>query len=100
MGKKLPTTIVPPGRSRRGATRHHPHLILALAGNTRGPAMSAVIWYYAKGGQRFGPFSAPQLRQLADAGTLQPPDMVWQGGTPSWLPASSVQGLFAESSAP
>ena len=51
-------------------------------------------WYYASGGNRLGPVPFAQLRQLAAGGRLQPTDLVWQAGTPNWVPASSVASLF------
>jgi WD40 repeat protein len=54
----------------------------------------APIWYYARGREKLGPFSRQQLQQMAADGLLHTDTMVWQQGTPRWLPASSVPGLF------
>lgn len=35
-----------------------------------------------------------QLRQLEASGQLQPTDMVWKNGMPSWVAAPTVQNLF------
>jgi hypothetical protein len=51
-------------------------------------------WYYAQQGQRQGPVSAQQLKQLASSGQLKPTDQVWKQGMAEWQPASKVQGLF------
>lgn len=52
-------------------------------------------WYYTINGQQSAaPASAAQLRQLAAIGQLQPHDLVWQNGMPSWAPAGSIKGLF------
>jgi hypothetical protein len=51
-------------------------------------------WYYAKGGRRFGPFTAEQFRQLAASGLLSPADMAWNDRTQQWLSAGAVEGLF------
>ena len=52
-------------------------------------------WYYSRNGQRFGPVSAGQLKQLASASQLLPTDALWKEGLKDWVPASSVRGLFA-----
>jgi hypothetical protein len=52
-------------------------------------------WYYTiKGQQAPGPVTPAALKQLAVAGQLQPTDLVWQEGMPSWTPAGAVKGLF------
>ena len=52
-------------------------------------------WYYSKAGQRQGPVSEEQLRQLAATGQLQPGDLIWKEGMSQWTAASSITGLFA-----
>jgi hypothetical protein len=59
------------------------------------PARAGVNYYYARGGQQFGPAPFEELRRLAAAGRLAPADSVWREGTPNWVPASTVPGLFA-----
>ena len=54
-------------------------------------------WYYATNGQRHGPIPESQLKELAANGGLLPSDLVWQEGTPNWVPAKTVPGLFASS---
>jgi GYF domain 2 len=56
-------------------------------------------WYVARGKEKFGPFSAVQLKALASQGRLSPTDMLHQEGMPKWVAASSVQGLFAATTA-
>lgn len=56
-------------------------------------------WHYTKNGQRFGPVSGQQLKELAAKGELGPADLVWKEGMKQWLPASKVKGL-PPSSAP
>lgn len=51
-------------------------------------------WYYAKGGQRNGPITPDQLRQLASVGTLLPTDLVWKQGMSQWDEARKIKGLF------
>jgi hypothetical protein len=55
-------------------------------------------WHFTLNGQPAdSPVSAAQLKQLANAGQLQPTDMVWQEGMTAWAPASSIKGLFPQS---
>jgi hypothetical protein len=54
-------------------------------------------WFITRDGKkRYGPFSDSQLRQLVPSGRLLPSDMLWLEGAPTWVPASSVNGLFSE----
>jgi len=59
----------------------------------------ADMWYVGIKGQRSGPFTSSQVRQMAARGELGPRDMVWQEGMASWVAASTVRGLFAAPSA-
>jgi len=52
-------------------------------------------WYYSQQGQRKGPLSEEQFKQLASSGQLKPTDMVWKSGMDKWIQASKVKGLFA-----
>jgi GYF domain 2 len=52
-------------------------------------------WYYAKGGQRFGPFTFEQFKHLADSGLLLPDDMVGNENTHPWLSAREIDRLFS-----
>ncbi len=65
----------------------------------RGDTMSEQ-WYYARDGQRHGPVPEEELRQLAAAGKVRPADLIWKEGMTEWVPARSVQRLFAEASSP
>lgn len=51
-------------------------------------------WYYAKAGKKEGPVSIDDLKRLVQQGQLQPTDHVWKQGMATWVPASSVEGLF------
>ena len=51
-------------------------------------------WYYTKDGDRQGPITSKQLKQLAASGDLQPTDLVWTEGKDEWKPARIVKGLF------
>jgi len=57
--------------------------------------MADVQWYYARNDQQFGPVSATELKQLADAGKLSPDDLLWREGMESWATAVNLRGLFA-----
>lgn len=52
-------------------------------------------WYYSSQGKDYGPVTPAQLKQLADAGQLQPADEVWKAGMTKRVPARAVKGLFA-----
>jgi hypothetical protein len=65
--------------------------------------MAEVQWYYARNDQQFGPVSAAELKQLADAGRLAPDDLLWREGMEAWATAINLRGLFdaeASSSTP
>lgn len=55
--------------------------------------MSA-MWYYSEGNQQKGPVSWGALSNLARDGNLRPADLIWQEGTPDWVKAGKVPGLF------
>ena len=65
--------------------------------------MNAVVadiqWYYARNDQQFGPVSAAELKQLADAGRLTPGDLLWREGMDAWTTAINLHGLFADDAA-
>ncbi len=60
----------------------------------RGRKTMEAQWYYTDQGQRVGPVSPTQLKELATSGRLQPSDMVWKEGMSEWAAASKVKGLF------
>jgi GYF domain 2/WG containing repeat len=55
-------------------------------------------WYYTKNGERQGPLTSQQLKQLAASGELQPTALIWKAGMAEWKPAKSVKGLFQATS--
>jgi hypothetical protein len=55
-------------------------------------------WFYASSGEKLGPFSSQQLRDLAQAGTIQHTDTIWKGGIDRGVLASHVKNLFAANS--
>lgn len=50
-------------------------------------------WYYAKQGQRFGPISFENLKQLGVSGKITSTDLIWRTGMANWTPAGKVEGL-------
>ncbi|MDR1191041.1 MAG: DUF4339 domain-containing protein, partial [Verrucomicrobiales bacterium] len=49
-------------------------------------------WYYAKSGQKFGPFQKSHIEELYNKGELAATDLVWEEGTPKWIAAGKVFG--------
>lgn len=64
------------------------------------PVAEAKEWHFSQGGKQFGPATLSHLKGLAEAGTLQPTDLVWKAGMSGWVAASSVQGLFQPPAVP
>ena len=52
-------------------------------------------WYYTKDGQQQGPVNLETLRGMAQNGSLNPEDMVWNSSMSDWTPASEVDGIFS-----
>lgn len=57
------------------------------------------IWYYTIDGERRGPVTAAELKELASQGTLKPDDLLWKEGLTEWTPAKKLKGLFPEGQA-
>jgi hypothetical protein len=61
-------------------------------------------WYCAKpgasAGQQAGPFSWEQVRSLAQAGTLEPADLVWNPQLSQWQLAAQIPDLFPAVASP
>lgn len=57
------------------------------------------IWWYATGDQKFGPYSARELKTIANSGKFVSTDLVWKEGYPNWVAASSIKGLIPPSPA-
>ncbi len=51
-------------------------------------------FYVGRNDKRFGPFSAAQLKDLADAGRLRPTDTIWREGMAKPVLAGKVKKLF------
>lgn len=56
-------------------------------------------WYVAIKGQRQGPLSPAQLKQMASAGLLGPADLLWKEGMSEWIRCDTVKGLLTSSEA-
>jgi hypothetical protein len=52
-------------------------------------------WYYLAGEEQVGPLTAEALQELIAEGTILPETQLWAEGLEDWIPASSVEGLFA-----
>jgi hypothetical protein len=53
-------------------------------------AEALIEWYYAEAGERKGPVSEDQLRQMVAEGRLKATDMIWKNGIPNWIPLDEV----------
>src|SRR5262249_5675238 len=51
-------------------------------------------WFLTRNGEKYGPYSVPQLKQLATKGNLVPDDLLWREGLPAWVKASTVGEVF------
>ena len=58
----------------------------------------SVQWYYTKNGQKIGPITDADLKQLAISGNLSPSDQVWKEGMAGWTTAGNLKGLFSQKS--
>ena len=51
-------------------------------------------WYIAKDGEKSGPVSTSQLKEMAASGLLLPTDKIWCEGLEGWALASMAKGLI------
>ena len=51
-------------------------------------------WHYSVNGEKKGPISSGELKQLASAGKLSRSDLIWKEGMANWVPAGKVKGLL------
>lgn len=51
-------------------------------------------WYVGRNGQKAGPYTTEQVRQMAAAGQLVPNDLLWKQGLANWVPLTEVKGLL------
>lgn len=64
------------------------------------PSAPQSLWYYAIEEQQFGPVPLHQLQQMLDRGELLATDMVWEQGSPDWLPVAEVPELGGKAPLP
>jgi RsiW-degrading membrane proteinase PrsW (M82 family) len=50
----------------------------------------APLYFAHTGGRQIGPITYAELDELAARGELAPTDLVWESGTPEWVPASRL----------
>lgn len=48
------------------------------------------MYFAYSGGRQIGPISFAELDELAASGGILPTDLVWESGTPEWLPAARL----------
>ena len=58
--------------------------------------MGEAQWYYAVGEIQEGPVTWERLRASVQCGKLQRDHLIWCEGTPDWVKAGSVEGLFKD----
>ena len=51
-----------------------------------------MAWYYAKNGERFGPYEDAQLEGLVAQGTVTADTLVWRDGMDNWQPYGHISG--------
>jgi hypothetical protein len=49
-------------------------------------------WYYAKDGQKFGPFQKSHVLELYQKSEIAPNDLVWEEGSADWISAANAFG--------
>jgi hypothetical protein len=52
-------------------------------------------WYFARGAEEFGPYTAAQLKELGSAGKVEATDVVWKEGMDRRVPAIKVKNLLS-----
>jgi len=59
------------------------------------PVMSKK-WWYSKGDQKVGPFTADEMRAAAASKVITESTLVWKEGLEKWVPARQINGLLGE----
>jgi hypothetical protein len=62
-------------------------------GSTTATASSALDFYVARGGKRFGPYTEVAARTYLADGRIHADDLCWRPGMDTWLPVSHVLQL-------
>jgi hypothetical protein len=52
-------------------------------------------WHMSRNGQKYGPFTLEQLKEMIGKRQLVPTDQLWKAGMAGWAPAGTIPGLFA-----
>ena len=55
------------------------------------PATAAATWFYESNGQRKGPISEAEVRQLIQAAAISRKTPVWRQGLSAWTPAGNTE---------
>ncbi|MSQ97501.1 MAG: DUF4339 domain-containing protein [Gemmataceae bacterium] len=55
------------------------------------PPKKVEQWYYSKDGQKTGPLSASELKQMVHSGQLSSQVMLWKDGMANWEPVSKFK---------
>jgi len=58
------------------------------------------IWFYQAAGEFVGPFTAQQMREFSEAGTIEPFTLVRRGSDSEWVQAGSVKRFIFPPPAP
>ena len=53
-------------------------------------------WHYRLMGEEYGPITAKELQEIAEAGTISPDTLLRKSGMEDWVTADRVKGLFTE----
>jgi len=76
-----------------GAPLTPPIAAQPLLGSSIATASSALNFYIARGGKRFGPYTEVAARNYLAVGRIQADDLCWRPGMDTWLPVSDVLQL-------
>jgi hypothetical protein len=60
--------------------------------------MTEATWHYQDGDKPAGPVSAAVIRQKIQAGQIRRGSLLWQEGTPDWLPAERTEFVHDQDS--
>lgn len=52
--------------------------------------MDARTFYLARNGETFGPYPAPDMQQMMNAGQISPDDQICPAGAEQWVPAGTI----------
>jgi hypothetical protein len=71
----------------------------SMPGPVLAAAPAAPQFYFIQNGQRFGPLTLKQMHERVTSHQLLPEHLVWREGTPQWVTAQEVSGLFPQAPA-